>query len=117
MNWPAQFCFLKTISEADKRGRTKRKKTKTKQKTPLIKLGAKIRVVLFLKRKLAYVQDQDETSERQLHLLLEALWVRPQDVAQGEVLHYLLARQEKAKQTADSHSNKRQKIAGERGYQ
>lgn len=28
MNWPAQFCFLKTISEADKRGRTEKKTQK-----------------------------------------------------------------------------------------
>lgn len=73
------------------------------------------RLELVLNGKWAYVQDRDETSERQLHLLLEAPWVRPQDVAQGEVPHYLLARQEKAKKTAIA--TKDRKTAGERGYQ
>lgn len=53
-----------------------------------------LRLELFLKRKWGQVQDQDETSERQLHLLLDAEppRVRPQDVAQGKVSLYLRAR-------------------------
>lgn len=49
------------------------------------------RLELFFKRRGGQVQDEDETSKRQLHLLLEAEppWERPQDVAQREVPRYL----------------------------
>lgn len=70
------------------------------------------RLELYLKRKWGQAQDQDETSERQLHLLLEVEppWEGPQDVTQGEVPQYRWARQgQKVRKRADSHSNRRQK--------